>query len=360
MKKLATVVAKIPELDLPATIKAIYAFGGILRDKERLHDIDAICLYSQTPEQSQRWARFRENFNNVSRVGRNGWQRSPIAELWNLLEPYYKQRVPLAMAVEYKELSEALAARGVQPQWAGCFSWTEVVHNPHGVFFPYIERVLQGLLLKGVRGFGFIFLEYDQFMQEGSGYSHLNSILAWSPEKPDIESNLLGRTPQEKRELVIKELGMFLGVTSESKARYGAIKSELMQAPINLDFEPLEQRHTEISYTMQESYDELLAKCEQARNEMRRYREEEEVLTTIRSVLSQITEQKDRPKLEDQVAEQVAWLTLLWQPKYLVKEGRVRELLHFLGLPEDRVRAVKSPGSKTDYELIDMRFSVPW
>jgi len=55
LKKLSVVVAKLPQLNLPATIKAIYAFGGVLREKERLHDIDIICLYAQTPEHSQQW-----------------------------------------------------------------------------------------------------------------------------------------------------------------------------------------------------------------------------------------------------------------------------------------------------------------
>jgi len=50
VKKLSAVVARLPLLDLPAKIRAIYAFGGILRDKKHLHDIDVICLYSQTLE----------------------------------------------------------------------------------------------------------------------------------------------------------------------------------------------------------------------------------------------------------------------------------------------------------------------
>lgn len=355
IKKLSSVVARLPQLDLPATIRAIHAFGGVLRDKERLHDVDAICLYSQTPEQSERWAKFRENFNNVSWHGK----RSPIGELWDLLKPYYERELSLAKAVECEELSRPLAARGVEPQWAGCFSWTEVLHNPLGVFFPYIEKVLQRQLLKGVKGLSLIFIQYDEFMQGRSGYSHLNSVLAWTPEKPDINSNLLGRTPEEKKELILKELGMFSDLISESKVRYTDIKSKLRQVPIKLNFEALERRHSEISYSAQESYTELLTRAEQARNEMRRYEEEIAVLTTINLAVSRVAEEKEEPKLENLVEEQVAWLTLSWQPKYLVKEARVRELLQILGLPENRVKTLKSPGSKTDYELINMRFRGP-
>ena len=83
-KNISLVVAKLTQLDLPATITAIYGFGGVLRDKERLHDVDAICLYSQTPGQQQRWEKFRENFSSV---GFHDSKRRPIHELRDLLEP---------------------------------------------------------------------------------------------------------------------------------------------------------------------------------------------------------------------------------------------------------------------------------
>lgn len=34
--------------DLSATIKEVCAFGGVLRDKEKLHDFDSVFLYEQT------------------------------------------------------------------------------------------------------------------------------------------------------------------------------------------------------------------------------------------------------------------------------------------------------------------------
>ena len=353
LKKLSTVVTKLSQLDLPATIRAIYTFGGVLREKEYLHDIDVICLYSQTPEQNQRWESFRENF---STYGFHGSQRRPIHELWGLLKPYYRRRLAFARALEHKELSQALAARGIEPQWAACFSWTEIVNNPHGFFIPFIENVLHGLVLKGVRGLSVAFVRYDEFMQGKSGYSHLNAVLTWGPEKPDITSNLFGRTPVERKQFILKELGKFAKAISELKGRHTELKSELVQGPVKLNFKPLEQHHTEIHYSTEWSYSELLTKCEQARNEMRRYEEEFAVLSTIKSAISELAERKERPKLGNPVEEQVAWLTLLRQPKYLVRERRIRELLRILGLPEDKVKTIKSPGSKTDYELIDLRF----
>lgn len=343
-KNVSLVVAKLTQLDLPATITAIYAFGGVLRDKERLHDVDAICLYSQTPEQQQRWERFRENFSTV------GFHRKrrPIDELWDLLEPVYQQRVPLAKAIQDEKFSQALVSRGVEPQWVACFSWTDILHNPLTFFFPYVERVLERMLLGGTKGLSFIFVPHDQ----GKLYfSKLNSVLAWSPEKPDIVANLLGRTLEEKRELLTRELDMFCSLICELKTQYEEIKVSLRQAPVNLNFEALEQFHTEITHTAEESYPELLAKCEQARSELRRFNEEIGVLGTIKSVLPNITGPREGPILANP-SEELAWLTLQCQPKYEVKEKKIREILRTLALPEDQVKSIKNRGSKTEYELI--------
>lgn len=267
-----------------------------------------------------------------------------------------RTRRPLSKAVEHKELSQALVAKGVVPHWAGSFSWTEVLHNPHGIFFPYIEKVLQRLLVKGARGLSFIFVEYDQFMQGKSGYSHFNTILAWNPEQPDISSNLLGRTAKEKKQLIIKELRMFLDQISQLKTEYVENKTELIPAPIELNFEALECSHKDISYHPREPYAKLLLKSEQARNEMRRYQEEIAVLTTLKLALSRLKGEAGEAQLDNPIEEQVAWFTLSLQPKYLVKERRTRQILQILGLPENRVRTRGRPSSKTDYELIDVRF----
>jgi len=59
-------VRNAQEEDLPATIKAVYAFGGILRDKEKLHDFDSVFLYEQNSQQKERWERFRRNFSSMN------------------------------------------------------------------------------------------------------------------------------------------------------------------------------------------------------------------------------------------------------------------------------------------------------
>lgn len=349
LKRLSLVVARLPELNLPATIKAIYVFGGILREKGRLHDIDVICLFSQTPEQTQRWAKFCENFSDIKPDSRS----SSLGKLRPLLDPYYEKRMPLAQAVKDKVLSQALDDRGVEPAWAGCFSWTALLHNPLGFFHPSIETVLRKLTFKASKGLSVIFVAEGDFESGRSGYSHLNTVLAWSPEKPDIDANLSQRTVEERKQFLLQELRKFCDILCETKERYTELKSKLERGPLKLNFEALERSHAEIRWSEEWSYSDLLAECERARSEMRRYDEEVAVLETIQSVIKRRNERE--PVLENPVEEQVAWLTLLWQPKYLVKEQRIRELLRILGLPEERVETVKHRGRKTDYDLVNLK-----
>jgi hypothetical protein len=349
LNKLASVVAKLPQLDLPATITAIYAFGSILRDKEWPHDLDAICLYSQTPEQHRRWETFQKNFSTVDFKEQN---RRPIRELWDLLEPHYQRGTLLSKAVENKELAEALAARGVEPQWARCFSWTEVLHNPIGFFFPSIDKILRGSLFKRAMGLSVAFVQHDEFVQGKSGYSHLNCILAWNPQNPDIEANLSGRTNAEKTELLLKELEKFQDIITELKSEYEEVKSYLVQAPnkVKLDYDALEKSHCEIAFAGEMTYQQLVESCEKVRSEMRKYQEEIAVLKTIKWVLPKITA-PEYPS-GNPVEELVAYLSLSSEPKYEVKEKRIREILETLGLPQDKVRTIKKRGSRTEYELI--------
>lgn len=265
----------------------------------------------------------------------------------------------LARQSKRKKLSEALAARGVEPRWTGCFSWIEVLHNPIGFFYPDLERVLHGLLFNRVKGLSAIFVQQDEFMQGKSGYSRLNSVLAWSLEKPDIESNLFVRTDSERTDLLSKELGKFLSVISELRCEYGGVKSRLSQATnkVKLDYNALEKSHCVIAFPDQMSYRQLLGSCEKARDEIRRFQEEIAVLRTVDRIIP--TGIAPEYHLENPVEEVVAYLTLVSQPKYEVKEKRIREILRILGLPEDKVATIQKRGFRTEYKLIELRWEKP-
>lgn len=340
--RLSTVVAKIPTLQLPASITAVYVFGGLLRDKERLHDIDALFLYSQTNEQREQWVRFMKNFK--------------INMLWLLLEPYWRQKTTLADAVLDDKLSRSLQDQGVEPLWVGCFAWNDMLHPPLGIFLPFLEIALRRQLLKGNRGLEAALERHDLFEKKESGYSHLNTVLAWSPEKPDIEKNLQGRSSTEKRKLILDELAKFRGLISDSESEYQLMKTRLSQGPIKLSFDVLEARHRVISSRRRDSYAELVETCERARCEMRMYDEELSLLRNLLSQIEFVSEQGEDRFVMNPAEEYVAWLALEHHPKNQVKEERARELLKSLGLPEEKVLTIRAKGSKASYDLANVKY----
>ncbi len=351
LKRLKEVVEKIPNLDLPANIVAIYAFGGVLRDKTKLHDIDLICLYSWTNQQDSRWKRFFDNFNNLS----HGAGPSPLSKLWPTIGSFYERGISLSKAIEDDKVAQILAENGVPPQWAACFSWTEVANNPHGIFVPYIEMVLQKMLVKNARGLSFVFLRYEEFMADNTPYNRLdlNTVLAWSIDKPDIEANLFGRTLNEKENFLRSELDKFLSVISDSEIEIKVMRDKLEASSLELNFKALADGHSKIVSDPADSLAELADKCERARIEMRRYEEELQVLKTIDYAAVRYRE-NDYRVLGNPFDEQIAYLTLIYQPKQLVKEERIREILKTLGIPEHKVITKKQKGYRTEYELLNM------
>jgi hypothetical protein len=159
IRNIERVLIKAQLEDLPVTIKEVYAFGGILRDKERIHDFDAVFLYEQNPEQEQRWDRFRRNFNNVIDENR---EISP-QQLNDLFQQYYRQELPLRKVVMIDSVSKILTNHGVEPKWAACFSRTDFYFSSLGIFFPDLDKVLRKLLFKGIRGIQSIFRNYEDF-----------------------------------------------------------------------------------------------------------------------------------------------------------------------------------------------------
>ena len=211
IRNLKGAVGRIPSLDLPANVVAIYAFGGILREKELLHDFDMVILYRMTGEQKERWETFRGNFSTIS-LDNGESHRGPIYDLLSEFKPYLDDDIPLRDAVKVKKLSEMLRRHKINPQWASCFSWTEVLNNPLvGIFVPEIKVVIQRILLgRGFRGLQALVEEHDEFMAGKGRLAPKNYELAWSVAKPDIEGNLGNRNIEKKTEYIIKELDFFM------------------------------------------------------------------------------------------------------------------------------------------------------
>lgn len=358
IRNLERVVERISQLDLPARITAIYAFGGILRNKARLHDFDLVLTYTSTPEQDAKWKIFRRNFSTIDSNWLGRGHREPISELRDYFDPYLKRYIPLREAVKDESLAKILRLKGVEPAWAGCFSWTEVLYNPHGLFFPSIETVIKRMSLgRSVKGLQVLVCKHEEFMEGKAPFAAKNYVLAWSPEKPDVQKNLSDRTLKQRIEFLIKELDLFLNEEiPKLRKEYLEAKERIAQANVKaclkLNLQALDRQHTEIKRIGNESHQELLEKCEQARIAMRKYRAEAEVLGELIHNIERWNEVKNEPYFTNRCAEDYVTLWVLdGVRKQEVKEERIREILRTIGLPENSVMALRSYGSKVSFCL---------
>lgn len=268
IKNIEHILIKAQQEDLPATIKEVYAFGGILRDKERVHDFDAVFLLEQTPEQAQIWDRFRRNFNNVSNENR---EISP-QQLHELFQPYHRQDVPLDRVVMTDSVSKTLEKYGIKPKWAACFSWTDFYFSFLGIFYPELEKVLRKLLLKGVRGIQAVFRNYKDFKEGRTMLVAENFQLAWSMEKPDVRKNL-EMSQEAKIAFITSELKLFQKQLISLKEQLSKLQIELSSitsgTELSFNFDKLNSKHASTSFGENDTCDDLVTKCELARKELR-------------------------------------------------------------------------------------------
>jgi len=362
IRNIKRAIARAQNENLPATIKEIYAFGGILRDKKRAHDFDAYLCYDQTPEQKVKWIWFRCGFGQACieadevLLKEAGVDPKELrAKVHAILRPYLKRRqsVSLRRTATIDSVAGKLKSLGIEPTWVGCFSWTDVFYNRFGLFLPSIDKVLRTLLFSGMKGMQVFFRKYDANRKDFI-WPAKNYRLAWSLEKPDIEKNL-EMSLEEKVSFLTSELNLFVERLGQLKKDYSKVQKELVAATkaswIAIKINKLASKHTTVSYEAGEPYDQLKAKCEQARQEMRAYREEIAVLGNLLGSIRDFQERKGDSHLSDYPPQDlIAYWTILRTRKSDVKEKRIREILKVLGLPEDHIVTIK-PVGYTNYEL---------
>ena len=281
IQNLQKIVDNISKLDLPAQINAIYAFGSILREKENPHDMDLVILFTQTSNQSARWETFEKNFSDDYGSGHS------IREIKDQLAIYQANGIPFSEAVKDQKLANVLREHEIEPNWAGCFSWTDVLgYDPYG-FSPSLQKVLERMIFGKYKGFQVKF-SGGEYLPDG--YIPMmvakNHCLAWNKDKPDVKTNLLARSVTDKISHDSKELKHFC---ENEIPRY---KKEYQEAKVNsitklekLNFTAnwisLEARHIAIQATDADSLTELARKCEEARIEMKNYHNEIVILNLI-------------------------------------------------------------------------------
>ena len=184
---LQLVVQRVGSEDLPITVKELYAFGSVLR-KRRPRDIDVVAVYDMNDEQNERWDVFYENLGKA------------INELWKKFD----QGVPFSEVVA--ENSRYFIDLGIEPNWASSFSWSDLYNfgwNPISVSW---QKVVRKKLTKGMRGVHIQFSQSPTHFKEPERF-----LLAWSPEKPDVQANLTALEPRlrvlsAENEILRKEL----------------------------------------------------------------------------------------------------------------------------------------------------------
>jgi len=354
-------IARAQSENLPATLKEVYAFGGILRDKKRAHDFDAIFFYDQTPEQKAKWARFCCCFGQICTkdekvlLQKAGVDPKELHEqIYAILHQYYSQsqRVSLKEMATLDSVVAKLKSMGIEPSWVRCFSWTEVFFNRFGLFHPNIEKVLRSILCRGMHGMQIHFEKYDP-SKKGLTWPTKNYQIAWTLEKPDIEKNL-EMHPEEKIVYLTNELKHFIEQLAQLKEDFSEIRDELSLSAqslgIVLNLKGLTLKHIEVSHRENESYDELKVKCEKARQEMRAYNDETLVLRYLLSSMKNLQEKLNAPYFSKHTPQD--WITCwtILRTRSDVKEKRIREILKDLGLPEHHIVAIRHVGY-TDHKL---------
>jgi hypothetical protein len=355
-------IARAQSENLPATIKEVYAFGGILRDKNKAHDFDAVFSFDQTLEQKAKWTRFCCCFGQVCTQDEKtllqelGVDPKELREqIYAILHQYYSQsqRVSLREMATLDSVIAQLKSMGIEPSWVRCFSWTEVFFNRFGLFRPNIEKVLRSILCRGMKGMQIHFEKYDP-SKNGLTWPAKNYQIAWTPEKPDIEKNLEMR-PEEKIIFLTNELKHFIEQLAQLKKNFSEIRDELsllaQSLGIALNLKELTLKHIEVSHRENESYVELKVKCEQARQEMRAYNNETLVLRCLLSSMKNFQERLNDPFFSKHTPQDwITYWTILRAPRSYVKEKRIREILKDLGLPEHHIVAIRHVGY-TDHKL---------
>ena len=336
IRNIERIIDRAQKEDLPARIREVYAFGGILRGREVAHDFDAVFLYDQTPEQGLRWEKLRNTL--IDR------------EFLEELSKCYPSELELGEVISAEPMISVLKEKGADLRWAVCFSWTDIFSSL-GTPMVTIEKVLRSMLTGGMRGIQAVFRSYEDFKRGETMLLPKNFKLAWSPEKPSINNNLM-MSPEEEKSFLASELSLFIQDLEKQREELAKVISNAQtrarEQGIDLDFEELLSVHRRMTFDESYGPEELREKCELARSEMRAFREEIATVETLAFKLENLRE--SAAELKRDPKSLLAFWTILRTRKREVKEERIREILRLLGLPENQVITLRYYGG-TSYHL---------
>lgn len=275
LRNLEKACRRILEENLPVEIVEVQVFGSFLRGKPRPHDMDLRVIYGFDEECWEEW------LHMVRVLEQMFWDES----IGDKVESLWRKDIPFK-EVAMGELRDDLKARGVNPVWASCFSWTNLLDSSWSPSALSWEKVVRRRLLRGMKGIRMQFVRVKDAGESGFLVAE-NFRLAWSREHPDVRKNLEWESEEEMSDFLKRELDHLSKQLSERV-------------------------------------------------------ETNKVLELIYHVLREVTKADEVQVFEHPLDEILALRAISGIPKYEVEKPIIRKILRRYGLPEDQI--VKSGG----------------
>lgn len=319
IKNLKTAVENIQSgtVLLPTTIKAIYIYGGYLRGKAKLKDLDVALEIYQNQVQEELWNDFKKRVCEDNEIRRYFM----AADALGFTLPEFCD-TPVAKILFFNW----------ERTWLKCLSWSDVLYGPECE--PDEGKVMRRMFCGKFKGL---------HVWLGPPPSE-NYIKVWSPDRPDIDKNLKEAEPYIEK-ILERELEKFEKQLKERKQSFEEALIEVkplaktLKIPLRTNIEAFERPHAE-----GESLKKIERVCENLRRTLDEYDDYTCVLKLLSKALKDFLKGRVFKEYNDNhryTAEEYAVKGVLSERKRSeLSERRAREILRNLGLPEERIVAI--------------------
>ncbi|NVM54334.1 MAG: hypothetical protein HWN66_11585 [Candidatus Helarchaeota archaeon] len=252
IKKLQKIADKISDVELPTTIDEIHVFGSILREKERVPDIDVYLKCSKSEQQRKKI----ENIRNTLQDENNPHRNYILEALWE--ENRETRRSIKNLVKESEKFRIALNKIGYPAEWFQCITWSHIYRwlsmiPLETILFPEEKTIIRKLLVGNLKGFKDFYILMRPTVAK-------NTVLAWSLDRPNVKKNIDERPEGQKLKFLEKELDNLI---VQMNHFHKTIKP-------TLDLENFSYETPIIERTGKESKEELLTKIEVLRNQLKK------------------------------------------------------------------------------------------
>ena len=317
VKNLRKLVNRIKKEELPATVRAVYVYGGFLRGKEKAKDIDVAVEYELTPEQEYRWKAFTEIVCG-----------SQMRELFRIADAlgYTLEEFASLPRIE-KVFSDA------KMPWLKYLSWSDVLYGVECQ--PQITKVISKQLRGRSRGL---------HIWMGPPPSE-NYIKVWSPDAPNIEENL-AEAEKLRTSILKKELIKFIEQEKDRRKEFERVAKRVKTLAEELQLKlSIKVDRININPSEEKNIKQLEKDCEALREKLNEYDDVTYVLELVTQAIEHIKTNRMFQAHDDPhnyTPEEYIVKHVLSERRWRdLTENRARDILRKLGLPEDRIITIK-------------------